>query len=61
VSKINSVEAFRCFDKDFDGLISKKDMELSLIEFLEVKKEDISHIKLDRLFKLLSFYKTDMI
>jgi hypothetical protein len=59
VAKVNSVEAFRSFDKDFNGLISKRDMRTSLIELLNVKPEDITDIKLDRLFKLLSFYKTD--
>jgi len=41
-SKINSLEAFRSFDKDFNGLVSKLDMQLSLIEYLGVKPEDIT-------------------
>jgi len=59
VAKVNSVEAFRSFDKDFNGLISKADMKQSLIDLLDIKPEEITDIKLDRLFKLLSFYKTE--
>ena len=57
-NKITSIEAFRSFDKDFNGLISKNDMKLSLIEFLKVKATEITDNRLERLFKLLSFYKT---
>lgn len=60
-AKISPTEAFRAFDKDFDGLISKKDMKASLKEFIAIKPEDITDMKLDRLFKLMSFFKTEMI
>ena len=60
-SKLNSLEAFRCFDKDFDGLISKSDMRQSLTEYLMMKPEDILDTRLDRLFKVLSFYKSEQI
>lgn len=55
------MEAFRSFDKDFDGLISKEDMKLSLIEYLRVPEEEILNTRLDRLFRVLSYYKTDKI
>lgn len=55
------MEAFRSFDKDFDGLISKEDMKQSLIEYLRVPAEEIIHTRLDRLFRILSYYKTDKI
>jgi hypothetical protein len=29
-------EAFKCFDKDFDGLVSKQDLVLSLKTLLEI-------------------------
>ena len=60
-SKLISMEAFRSFDKDFDGLISKDDMKKSLIEYLKVPEEDIINTRLDRLFRILSYYKTDKI
>ena len=60
-SKINSLEAFRSFDQDFDGLISKDDMAKSLQKYLLMKPEEIVDTRLDRLFRLLSFYKTEMI
>lgn len=55
------MEAFRSFDKDFDGLISKEDMKQSLIEYLRVPEEEIINTRLDRLFRILSYYKTDKI
>lgn len=58
---MGSEEAFKSFDHDFDGLISKSDMRTSLIQFLKVKPEDINDPRISRLFKLLSFYKTDFI
>ena len=58
---MGSEEAFKSFDHDFDGLISKADMRISLIQFLKVKPEDINDPRISRLFKLLSFYKTDTI
>jgi hypothetical protein len=61
VSKMGSEEAFKSFDHDFDGLISHGDMRTSLIQFLKVKPEDINDPRISRLFKLLSFYKTDFI
>ena len=60
-SKINSLEAFRSFDQDFDGLISKDDMAKSLQKYLLMKPEEIVDTRLDRLFRLLSFYKTEEI
>jgi Ca2+-binding EF-hand superfamily protein len=60
-SKMNAEEAFKSFDQDFDGLISKADMSKSLIQFLKIKPEDLNEPKLERLFRLLSFYKTDSI
>lgn len=60
-AKLISMEAFRSFDKDFDGLISKEDMKKSLIEYLRVPAEEIIDPRLDRLFRILSYYKTDKI
>lgn len=59
--KITSLEGFRSFDQDFDGLISKDDMRKSLIKFLRVRPEHILNTRLDRLFRIFSFYKTEHI
>ena len=54
-------EAFKCFDKDFDGFISKSDLKDSLIEIIEVDPSTIHTTKLDRLFRLMDFFKTGMV
>ena len=54
-------EAFKSFDRDFDGRISKADLKWGLINILEIKSEEILPTKLDRLFKLIDFYKTNSI
>jgi Ca2+-binding EF-hand superfamily protein len=55
------LDAFRIFDQDFDGLISKEDMAASLIQHLSVPADELIDTRLDRLFRLLSFFKTDRI
>ena len=59
--RITVEEAFKCFDKDFDGFIMKDDLRWALINLLKVKEEEILPTKLDRLFRLLDFYKTGKI
>ena len=49
------------FDFDFDGLVSKSDMQKALIELLNVRPENINDTRLNRLFRLLSFFKTEHI
>ena len=51
-------EAFKCFDRDFDGFVKKEDMKWALTQLLKVKEEEILPTKLDRLFRLMDFYKT---
>jgi hypothetical protein len=58
---LTSLEAFRSFDQDFDGLIGRDDMRKSLINFIKLKPENILETRLDRLFRVFSFYKTDKI
>lgn len=55
--KITVEEAFKCFDRDFDGFIKKEDLKSSIVNILKVK-EEILPTKLDRLFRLMDFYKT---
>jgi len=54
-------EAFKCFDKDFDGLISKQDLRESLTDILEISPASILQTKLDRLFRLMDFFKTGLV
>ena len=54
-------EAFKCFDKDFDGFISKQDLRASLTEILEISPTLIQATKLDRLFRLMDFFKTGLV
>lgn len=54
-------EAFKCFDKDFDGFISKTDLKESLTEILEINPKTIIPTKLDRLFRLMDFFKTGLV
>lgn len=54
-------EAFKCFDRDFDGMVSKEDLRWGIINILEIKFEEIFPTKLDRLFRLMDFYKTNAI
>ena len=59
--KITVEEAFKCFDRDFDGVVKKDDLRWSIINILKVKEEEILPTKLDRLFRLVDFYKTGSI
>ena len=59
--KLTSLEAFRSFDHDMDGLISREDMKRSLITMLKYRNEDFNPARLDRLFRVLSFFKTEQI
>ena len=54
-------EAFKCFDKDFDGFISKKDLRDSLSDILEIDPKTIQDAKMDRLFRLMDFFKTGFV
>jgi Ca2+-binding EF-hand superfamily protein len=49
--------AFRAFDKDFDGIISKYDLKDSLVRLLKIEEREIPPSRLDRLYKLLDTYK----
>ena len=57
-----SVEnAFRAFDVDFDGVISKEDLKLGLITVLKLQTKECPSSKLDRLYKLLDSFKRNSI
>ncbi len=59
--KITIEEAFKSFDRDFDGYVNKADLKWALTNILQIKEEEIFPTKLDRLFRLLDFYKTGQI
>ena len=60
-SKITVEEAFKSFDHDFDGKINKEDLKWALINIIQIKPEEIFPTKIDRLFKIIDFYKTNQI
>ena len=57
-----SVEnAFRAFDGDFDGIISKDDLRNSLLKVLKLVPRDCDSNKIDRLYKLMDHFKRNSI
>lgn len=50
-------DAFRIIDIDFDGNISKKDLESFLRDILKVPVEQITTSRVARLFKLMDVFK----
>ena len=50
-------DAFRLFDKDFDGLINKLDLEAFLLDVLHISDKEISGNRINKLFKLMDEYK----
>jgi Ca2+-binding EF-hand superfamily protein len=54
-------DAFRAFDKDFDGIMSKDDLKRSLIEILKYEEREMPSSRIDRLYKLMDIYKRNSI
>ena len=52
-------DAFKSFDINFDGKVCKNDMKKALVSFVKIPQEEITDIRMDRLFKIMSFYKTE--
>ena len=52
----SSEELFKLMDKDFDGVISKPDLQIYLLE-----EHEISDANIDRLYKLIDQSKTGSI
>lgn len=50
-------DAFKCFDQDFDGYVSKIDLKKSIETLLGIPSEEIVVTKVDRLFRLMDFFK----
>ena len=58
---LTSEEAFKLFDKDFDGIISKADLKKSLIDILHIEPTTMIPQRIDRLFRMMDQYKTNTI
>jgi len=56
-NKLGPIEAFKSFDRDLSGAITKESMRKSLVEYLQMNYSAITNTRLDRLFKMVSFYK----
>ncbi len=54
-------EAYKCFDRDFDGMVSKQDLTLSLKTLLEIPIDQLVDAKVDRLFRLLDTFKAGVV
>ena len=54
-------EAYKCFDRDFDGLVSQQDLMLSLKTLLEVPSDQLVEAKVERLFRLLDTFKAGVV
>ena len=55
---LTAEEAFKLFDKDFDGKVSKSDLKTAILNNIQVPSYQITETKLDRLFKLLDTFKS---
>lgn len=59
-NQVTTEEAFKTFDRDFDGKISKADLKWVIQNILNYE-EEIQPTKLERLYQLLDFYKSGQI
>lgn len=50
-------DAFRTFDKDYDGEISKADIHTYLLDILKIEHKEITQAKVNRIFKLMDQFK----
>ena len=61
-SQLISVEnAFRAFDSDFDGIISKEDLKSTLISIFKLPAQECTSSRIDRLYKLIDHFKRNSI
>ena len=59
--KISVESAFRAFDIDFDGVISKEDLKTGVIKVLKLHTNECPSNKIDRLYKLMDTFKRNSI
>ncbi len=60
-SKMEAQDLVKCLDHDFDGTIGKNDLRWGLIHHAKVDAEQLSSVRLDRIFRLLDSFKTGAI
>ncbi|OMJ86438.1 hypothetical protein SteCoe_12017 [Stentor coeruleus] len=58
---LNVENAFRAFDVDFDGVISKEDLKVGLMTVLKLQTKECPSSKMDRLYKLMDTFKRNSI
>ncbi|OMJ89166.1 hypothetical protein SteCoe_8712 [Stentor coeruleus] len=58
---ISVEDAFRAFDVDFDGVISKEDLKIGLMTVLKLQTKECPSSKMDRLYKLMDTFKRNSI
>ena len=57
-----SVEnAFRAFDSDFDGIISKEDLKSTLVSIFKLPVQECNSSRIDRLYKLIDHFKRNSV
>jgi Ca2+-binding EF-hand superfamily protein len=56
-AELSVEDAFRAFDRDFDGIMSKEDLRNGLIQLIKYEERDVIPQKVDRLYKLMDKYK----
>ena len=54
-------DIFKCLDNDFDGKIDKNDLKWILLNLLKYNREEITSVRLDRLYRILDTFKTGSI
>ena len=50
-------DAFRVLDKDFDGTVSKPDLENFILAVLKEEEKEITPSRINRVHKMLDFFK----
>lgn len=60
-SKMETQDIVKCLDRDFDGTIGKQDLRWGLVNHAKIEPEQLTTIRLDRVFRLLDSYKTGAI
>ena len=54
-------DIFKCLDNDFDGKIDKNDLRWILLNLLNYNREEITSVRLDRIYRILDTFKTGSI
>lgn len=58
---LSAQEAFKLVDSDFDGNINHEDLKKFLKNILHVPEQEITQIRLERLYKLLDTHKRGLV